>query len=260
MTYPIVRLPPLAAPVDQLWHVLLNLSEQLTVPWTLVGGQMVLLHAAEHGRVPPQISQDGDLIADVRSEQGAITAVVDLLTGTGFELDGISPEGLAHRYVRPALPRSVAIDVLAPEGLGPNTNLTTTKPGRTVEVPGGTQALERSEQVEVHHENRRALVPRTSLLGAVVGKTAACALPGNNNRHLRDLALLCAGPRPRPVQPRRKADGQGQATAGLRPAPGRPVAPGLATRALRRPRAGVSGLPDPHPLTGALDCKGSWPP
>ena len=192
MTYPIVRLPPLAAPVDQLWHVLMDLSEQLTVPWTLVGGQMVLLHAVEHGRVPPQISQDGDLIADVRSEQGAITAVVDLLTGTGFELDGISPEGLAHRYVRPALPRSVAIDVLAPEGLGPNTNLTTTKPGRTVEVPGGTQALERSEQVEVHHENRRVLVPRTSLLGAVVGKAAACALPGNNHRHLRDLALLCA--------------------------------------------------------------------
>ena len=45
MTYPIVRLPPLAAPVDQLWHVLMDLSEQLTVPWTLVGGQMVLLHA-----------------------------------------------------------------------------------------------------------------------------------------------------------------------------------------------------------------------
>ena len=86
----------------------------------------------------------------------------------------------------------MAIDVLAPEGLGPNTNLTTTKPGRTVEVPGGTQALERSEQVEVHHENRRVLVPRTSLLGAVVGKAAACALPGNSNRHLRDLALLCA--------------------------------------------------------------------
>ena len=118
MTYPVVRLRPLAAPVDQLRHVLLNLSEQLTVPWTLVGGQMVLLHAVEHGRVPPQISQDGDLIADVRSEQRAITAVVDLLTGTGFELDGISPEGLANRYVRPAHPRSVAIDVRRPKGLG----------------------------------------------------------------------------------------------------------------------------------------------
>ena len=135
MTYPIVRLPPLAAPVDQLWHVLMDLSEQLTVPWALVGGQMVLLHAVEHGRVPPQISQDGDLIADVRSEQGAITAVVDLLTGTGFELDGISPEGLAHRYVRPAHPRSVAIDVLAPEGLGPNTNLTTTSPVEPSKYP-----------------------------------------------------------------------------------------------------------------------------
>ena len=92
MTYSVVRLPPLAAPVDQLWHVLMDLSEQLTVPWTLVGGQMVLLHAVEHGRVPPQISQDGDLIADVRSEQGAITAVVDLLTGKGFELDGSAPK------------------------------------------------------------------------------------------------------------------------------------------------------------------------
>ena len=192
MTHPVVSLPPLAAPVDQLWHVLLRLAEQLTVPWTLVGGQMVLLHAVEHGRVPPQISQDGDLIADVRSEQGAITAVVNLLTGMGFELDGASPEGLAHRYVRPAHPRSVAIDVLAPEGLGAKTNLTTSRPGRTIQVPGGTQALERSERVEVHHENRRALVPRTSLLGAVVGKAAACVLPGNNTRHLRDLALLCA--------------------------------------------------------------------
>lgn len=118
MTYPVVRLPPLAAPVDQLWHVLLNLSEQLTVPWTLVGGQMVLLHAVEHGRVPPQISQDGDLIADVRSEQGAIAAVVDLLTGTGFELDGISPEGLAHRYVRPLSRGPWPSTYWRPRGLG----------------------------------------------------------------------------------------------------------------------------------------------
>jgi hypothetical protein len=30
------------------------------------------------------------------------------------------------------------------------------------------------------------------LLGAVVAKAAACGLPGDNSRHLRDLALLCA--------------------------------------------------------------------
>jgi hypothetical protein len=48
-----VELPPLVAPVDQLWHVLLDLGGELTVPWTLVGGQMVLLHTLERGQVPP---------------------------------------------------------------------------------------------------------------------------------------------------------------------------------------------------------------
>jgi hypothetical protein len=62
-----VKLPPLAAPVDQLWHVLLDLGGEFTVPWTLVGGQMVLLHTLERGQVPPQISQDGDVVADIRS-------------------------------------------------------------------------------------------------------------------------------------------------------------------------------------------------
>ena len=43
-----------------------------TVRWTLVGGQMALLHALEHGQVPAQISQDGDVIADVRTDPGAL--------------------------------------------------------------------------------------------------------------------------------------------------------------------------------------------
>ena len=60
MSRPTITLPPLAHPVDELWHVLLDLAETLRAPWTLVGGQMVLLHALEHGQVPPQISQDGD--------------------------------------------------------------------------------------------------------------------------------------------------------------------------------------------------------
>jgi hypothetical protein len=54
------------------------------------------------------------------------------------------------------------------------------------------EALARTERVEVNHEKRRGTVPRPSLLGAVVAKGAACALPGDNSRHLRDLELLCA--------------------------------------------------------------------
>jgi hypothetical protein len=192
MSRPSIVMPPLGRPVDELWHVLLDLSATLTVPWTLIGGQMVLLHAIEHGHVPPQVSQDGDVIADIRADDAAIGSVVAALEALKFDLEGISADHLAHRYVRPADPAPVKVDVLAPDGLGPRTNLTTTKPGRTVEVPGGTQALNRTELIEIIHEGRTGAVPRPSLLGAVICKAAACKLPGNPERHLRDLALLCA--------------------------------------------------------------------
>ena len=45
-----------------------------------------------------------------------------------------SPEGPAQRYRR-----GPTIDVLAPEGLGDCTDLTTTPPGRTLQVPGGSR-------------------------------------------------------------------------------------------------------------------------
>ena len=157
MNAPIVTLPPLAAPVDQVWHLLLDLTE-LPVKWTLIGGQMVLLHALEHDQVPPQISQDGDVIADVRADQSALLVVVAALEEHGFDLEVITTDGRAHRYTRPAQPSPVIIDLLAPEGLGPKTNLTTTPPGRTIEVPAGQQALHRTELVEVRHEGRSGLI------------------------------------------------------------------------------------------------------
>jgi hypothetical protein len=186
-----IELPPLASPVDELWHVLLDLGETLDVPWTLVGGQMVLLHVLEHGQVPPQISQDGDVVADIRAVPDALARVVTALEEAGFELESMSTDGLAHRYVRPADPRPVVVDVLAPEGVGPRAVLATTPPGRTVEVPGGTQALSRTERVTIVHEGRSGTLPRPTLMAAIVGKAAATALPPPD-RHFRDLALLCA--------------------------------------------------------------------
>ncbi len=153
---------------------------------------MVLLHALEHGQVPPQISQDGDIVADVRTDQTALRSLVAALVGYGFALEAITPDGRAHRYVREAGHRPVTVDVLAPEGLGPRTDLTTTPPGRTIEVPAGTQALDRTELVEVRHQGRVGLLPRPSLLGAIVIKGRACTLPGEKSRHERDLALICS--------------------------------------------------------------------
>ena len=190
-----IPLPPLGAPVDELWDVLLDLSERLSdVPWSLIGGQMVLLHALEHDTVPPQVSQDGDVITNVRLATGGLARVVAELEGLGFSCDGMAPDGIAHRYSRPSRDpkRPVVIDVLAPEGVGSRTDLTTTPPGRTLQVPGGSQALRRTETVAVVVGDRVGRVPRPSLLGAVVGKAAACGLPDDTSRHFRDLALLCA--------------------------------------------------------------------
>jgi len=187
----VITLPPLPAPVDQLWDVLLDLSE-LDIPWSLIGGQMVLLHGLEHGLTPPQISQDGDIIGDVRANPGALRGLVRELVAYGFVLEGMSTDGRAHRYVRTAQPRPVVIDLLAPEGVGPRVDLTTSPPGRTIEVPAGTQALTRTQIVDVRHGSRTGRVPRPSLLAAVVGKAAACRLPGDPARHVRDLAFLCA--------------------------------------------------------------------
>jgi hypothetical protein len=187
----VIELPPLASPVDQLWHAILDLSERLTIPWTLVGGQMVLLHALEHGQVPPEPSQDADVVADLRADHGALIQAVRQLYTLGFALDTISTDGLAHRYSRPAEPRPVLIDILAPDGLGARTDLTTSPPGRTVQAPGGTQALSRTEHVTIVHEGRRGQVPRPTLLGAIIMKAAATGLP-SPARHYRDLALLCS--------------------------------------------------------------------
>ena len=85
---------------------------------------------------------------------------------------------------------TVSIDVLAPDGLGSRTDLTTTPPGRTIQVPGGTQALDRTELLPVRTLERTGLVPRPSLLGAVVAKAIAVGVDDLPNGQRLDLAFL----------------------------------------------------------------------
>lgn len=161
-----ITLPWLGSPTDELWEVLLRLASKTErVPWMLIGGQMMLLHAVEHGREPLQVSQDGDAIADIRG----------------------------HRYKHKTFDPPVLIDVLAPDNVGARATLTTTPPGRTVEVPGGTQALHRLQVVEVVlASGSSGPVPRPDLLGAIVIKAGATTLTERRERHFNDLALLCS--------------------------------------------------------------------
>lgn len=194
MSSPTVVMPVLGDPVDELWEVFLDLAKKLEVDWTIVGGQMVLLHAIEHGTVPPTVSQDGDVIANVRATQRALEQVAGVLEGMGFALAGMANDGTAHRYRRNGRNggRPVTIDVLAPDGVGERADLTTTPPGHSIQVPAGTQALRRTERVTIKVGTRTGEVPRPTLLGAIIGKAAACGLPGDSSRHYRDLAFLCS--------------------------------------------------------------------
>ena len=165
---------------------LIELSNSTRPEWTLIGGQMVSLHAAEHAAPPLGASRDIDVVVNARVVAGAVRQFVADLESSGFELADTSPDGVAHRYVR----EGTSIDVLAPEGLGRRANLTTTPPGRTIQAPGGTQALNRTELVPVEYGGSLGLVPRPSLLGAIIVKAAAIAVDDAPHAQELDLALL----------------------------------------------------------------------
>ncbi|MBP5891029.1 hypothetical protein [Streptomyces scabiei] len=178
-----------------LWNTLFDLSEKVPESWTLIGGQMVLLHGLEHDRTPPGASLDLDVLADVVSEQQSLRRLVAALMALGFEADGISPQGKIHRYKRGSGGGKLVVDVLAPDKLGTRVDLTTTPPGKTLEVPGGRQAIHRSEGVTIQLGERVGIIHRPSLLGAIVGKAAALGIPtAPKDKHYRDLAFLLSLP------------------------------------------------------------------
>ena len=189
-TRPTIDRPPVVLPSypgsQGIWATLLELADSGQPEWTLIGGQMVMLHAAENNVDPLRVSYDIDVVVNARVVTGAIRVFAEVLTESGFTLAGASPEGIAHRYIR----GRASIDVLAPEGLGARADLTTTSPGRTIQVPGGTQALARTQMVPVEHDGASGLIPRPSLLGAIIVKAAAISVDDLPRAQQRDLALL----------------------------------------------------------------------
>jgi hypothetical protein len=116
-----------------IWRQLIALTALRPSGWTLVGAQMVALHAYEHGKVPPRGTTDADVLVNVRAMQDATENFSRLLVDQHFQLDGVSPEGIGHRFGN----GTVKIDVLAPDGLDrQRSRLTTVAPARTVSVPG----------------------------------------------------------------------------------------------------------------------------
>ena len=178
-------------PVDPLgvnvhiWTFLSELSDAFPGQWALVGGQMVLLHGLEAGQLPARETADADALIDIRVAPHGTVAVSEWLEASDIRLEGISPDGIGHRFRG----CDIVIDVPAPDHMGARATLTTIRPARTVEVPAGRRLLDSVQRSSIRCGSEIALVPRPDLAAAIVGKAAAQMLP-SPERHRLDLVFL----------------------------------------------------------------------
>lgn len=165
-----------------LWAAVGDLAERLPGEWVLIGGLMVQLHALEQGITDVRATSDIDVLGQGRP-QGTLSAIDDALRREGFDPVGPDLDGYAHRYERDGL----IIDVLAPDGIRPPARLGGTK---AVGAPGGSQALERSEIVEVNVGDHTFELRRPTLLGAVLIKARSLMVHHDPETQREDLLRL----------------------------------------------------------------------
>jgi len=187
---PLIVLPPLAGGQAASWEALVELAPAFGENWLLIGGQLVFLHEIERKVTDVRPTDDVDLVVDLRAEPKGLANIHATLISASFTQDMPGPEGTAHRYRR----EGAVIDVLAPDNVGRRAQLGLGA-GRTIEVPGTTQAFLRSSTVAVELDGTTAQIRRPDLVGALLGKAAAVAKiasqsAGSRGKHLRDFDSL----------------------------------------------------------------------
>ena len=64
---PIANLGPLTVAGASTWEAITELATLIPLDrWAIVGGQMAAIHAALAGVEPPRVTDDGDVVVDVR--------------------------------------------------------------------------------------------------------------------------------------------------------------------------------------------------
>jgi hypothetical protein len=170
---------------QRLWSAVGELVERLPGQWVLIGGLMVQLHAIERGATDVRPTQDIDVLGQARP-QGTLRSIDAALRSDGFELTDPDLDGYGFRYERAGL----LVDVLAPDGIKPPPSL---GGGITaIGVPGGSQALSRSEKVTVTVEGRSFELNRPTLLGAVLIKARSLMVHADPESQREDLLRLLA--------------------------------------------------------------------
>jgi hypothetical protein len=126
----------------RLWNALLDVADAQPQGWTLIGALMVMLHAHTAGIDARRTTRDADALADTRGVAQATRRLVATLERLGWEMhpDHPTADEVGFRFTKDEL----LFDVLAPDGLGERTDITTVPPLTTVPVPGGSRALRRT--------------------------------------------------------------------------------------------------------------------
>lgn len=185
-----IVLPAMGIAQEAAWNALLDLYERHPNGWTLIGGQMVHVWCAERGYAPQRATTDADTVVNARIPE-TLGSVTSALVALGFKPGAPSADSIQHRWTRGA----AVLDVLIPEQTGERTAKRVSASGfPTVAAPGGTQALQRSEVVEVQVGDRTGMVPRPVLLSAMIMKAAARTETNGSGRerHCHDFAALAA--------------------------------------------------------------------
>lgn len=182
----------------RLWAALLDVADAQPDGWSLIGALMVMLHAHDAGIDARRTTGDADALADVRGVAQATRRLVATLERLGWEMHPDHPKAddVGFRFTKDGL----LFDVLAPDGLGGRTDITTMPPLKTVSMAGGRRALGRTAVRDVVLDERKGRLPVPDLLGALVIKSRAAASdraptsdPSHRpERHPEDLAILYA--------------------------------------------------------------------
>ena len=164
------------APTEEakrLWEKTIELADELGegARWTLIGGLMVQLHAFEH-QSDARLTTDIDVLGDARRRPSMTQSIAELLQRWGGKMrpPPTSNENLGYQFDVDG----EIIEVLGSDGV--KSNPRTIGKYTTFQVPGGTQALSRSEVVGVSIGGQPAVsVRRPDLLGAILIKARVVA-------------------------------------------------------------------------------------
>lgn len=170
---PVIHISPPTDEASRLWGIALDLAEAFGAEedWSLIGGLMVQLHGLEHDD-DPRPTVDIDVLGNSRKRPTMTERMARTLIDRGGEvaMPSRSNEKLGYRFEI----EGEIVEILGPDGL--TSDPKTVDGLNTFQVPGGTQALRRTETILVSLAGAPArALRRPNLLGAILIKARVVA-------------------------------------------------------------------------------------